>query len=246
MQDLTGWELQIVHAYKASGGISGSHGFETPDRTCLLGVRTALHDLTGSEHKIVHAYNVSGGSCRISQVGNYRSNMPTRHQEGTSGSHGFEEPDRTCLLGVRTALHDLRARNKRSYMPTRYPDEVARSHGFRTPDRTCLEGIRKGLQDLTGKEHQIVNAYEISPPAAGSHGFGTPDRTRLRGIRTGLQDLTGPDQQIQHAYKVSGRDCSISRIRHIRPNLPTRYQVGVAGSHRLGITDRTCLLGIRR
>ena len=81
--------------------------------------------------------------------------------------------------------------------------------------------------------------------AAGSHGFGKPDRTRLRGIRTGLQDLTGSDQQIQHAYKVSGRDCSISRVRHIRPNLPTRYKVGVAGSHGLGITDRTCLRGIR-
>ena len=40
-------------------GTSGSHGFETPDRTCLLGVRTVLHDLTGLEHKIVHAYNVS-------------------------------------------------------------------------------------------------------------------------------------------------------------------------------------------
>ena len=329
MQDLTGWELQIVHAYKASGGTSGSHGFETPDRTCLLGVRTALHDLTGSEHKIIHAHNVSGRSCRISQVGNYRSNMPTRHQERTSGSHGFETPDRTCLLGVRMALHDLRARNKRSYMPTRYPDGVARSHGFGTPDRTCLEGIRKGLQDLTGKPHQIVNAYKISPPGcrvsrvrdtrsntlkryqdgaagshwsgptdstclqgirsglqhltdkthqtepaykvssrscrisrvgnyrsymptryqevtSGSHGFETPDRTRLRDIRTRLQDLTGSDQQIQHAYKVSGRGCRTSRVRHIRSNLPTRYQVGVAGSHGLGTTDRTCLQGIRR
>ena len=88
-------------------GASGSHGFETSDRTCLLGVWTVLHDLTISEHKIVHTYNVSGRSCRISRVRNYRTYMPTRHQEGTSGSHGFETPDRTCLLGVRTALHDL-------------------------------------------------------------------------------------------------------------------------------------------
>ena len=61
-------------------GTSGSHGFETPDRTCLLGVRTVLHDLIGSEHKIVNAYNVTGRSCKISRVGNYRSYMPTRHQ----------------------------------------------------------------------------------------------------------------------------------------------------------------------
>ena len=88
-------------------GLQNLEGFETPDRTCLLGVRTVLHDLTGSEHKIVHAYNVSRRSCRISRVGNYRSYMPTRHQEGTSGYHGFETPDRTCLVDVTTALHDL-------------------------------------------------------------------------------------------------------------------------------------------
>ena len=166
-----GGEHQIEHAYNVSGrgcrisrvgkyrsymptrhqeGTSGSHGFETPDRTCLLGVRTVLHDLTGSEYKIVHAYNVSGRSCRISRVGNYRSYMPTRHQEGTSGSHGFETPDRTCLLDVRTALHDLtgsehktvdafkvsgrgckisRVRNTRLYMHRRYQEGAAGSHG---------------------------------------------------------------------------------------------------------------------
>ena len=128
LQDLTGKAHQIEPADTVSGrgcrisrvgyyrsyvptrhqeGTSGSHGFETPDRTCLLGVWMVLHDLTDSEHKIVHAYNVSGRSCRISRVGTYRSYMPTRHQEGTSGSHGFETPGRTCLLGVRTALHDL-------------------------------------------------------------------------------------------------------------------------------------------
>ena len=189
-------------------GTSGSHGFETPDRTCLLGVRTVLHDLTGSEHKIVHAYNVSGRSCKISRVGNYRSYMPARHQEGTSGSHGFETPDRTCLVDVKTALHDLTgSEHKIVRMPSMYPDGAARSHGFETSDCTCIEGIRKGLQDLTGWELQIVHAYEISRPGcrvsrvqdprsniskryqdgtAGSHGFGPIDSTCLQGIRSGL------------------------------------------------------------
>ena len=131
-------------------GTSGSHGFKTPDRTCLLGVRTALHDLTGSEHKIVNAYNISGRSCRISRFGNYRSYMPTRHQKETFGSHWFETPDRTCLLGVRTALHDpigsehkivhvykvsgrgckiSRIRNTKSFMPRGYEEGAAGSHG---------------------------------------------------------------------------------------------------------------------
>ena len=41
----------------------------------------------------------------------------------------------------------------------------------------------------------------------------------------GLQDLTGKEHQIEYAYKVSGR---------------------AAGSHGLGTTDRTYLLGFRR
>ena len=82
--------------------------------------------------------------------------------------------------------------------------------------------------------------------SAESHGLGTPDRTCLQGIRTGLQDLTGKEHQIVHAYEVSRWGCRTSRVRHIRSNLPTRYQVGVAGSDGLGTTDRTCLLGIRR
>ena len=61
--------------------------------------------------------------------------------------------------------------------------------------------------------------------AARSHGFGTPDSTCLERIRTGLQDLTGKEHQIEPAYKISGRGCWISR---------------------LGTTDRTCLLGIRK
>ena len=160
-------------------GTSGAHGFETPYRTCLLGARTVLHDLTGLEHKIVHAYNVSGRSCRISRVGNYRSYMPTRHQGGSSGSHGFETPDRTCLLGVTTALHDLtgsehkivhaykasgggckisRVRNTRSYMLRRYQEGAAGSHRLGTADRTSLRDITTGLQGLTGSGPQIEHS----------------------------------------------------------------------------------------
>ena len=130
--------------------------------------------------------------------------------------------------------------------------------------------IRMVLQDLTDKEQQFKHAYEVSQRGcrisrvrnirsnmhmrypdgtAGSHGWGTSDRTCLQYIRSGLQDLTGWELQIvqiQHTYLVSGRACRILRVRHIRSNLPTRYQVGVAGSHGLGTTDRTCLLGIRR
>ena len=170
-------------------GTSESHRFETPDRTCLLRVRIVLYNVMGSEHKIVHAYNVSGRSCRISRVGNYRSYMPTRYQEVTSGSHGVAlspglgTQDRTCLQGIRTGLQDLmgstnkivhayivlgrgcrisRVWNNRSNMPSRYKDGVARSHGFRTSDSTCPERIRTGLQDLTGKKHQIEHAYKVS------------------------------------------------------------------------------------
>ena len=234
LHDLTGSEHKIVHVYNVSGrgcrisragnywsymptrhqeGTSGSHGFETPGRTCLLGVRTALHDLTGSEHKIVHVYNVSGRGCRISRVEYYRSYLPTRNQEGTSGSHGFEPTDRTCLLpvGVRTAVHDLtdsehkivnaynvsgrscrisRVRNYISYMPTRHQEGTSGSQGFETPDRTCLLGVRTALHDLTGSEHKIV-----------------------------------------HAYKVSGRGCKISRVRNTRSYMHRRYQKGAAWSH---------------
>ena len=70
-------------------------------------VRSGLQDLTGWELQIAHAYEILGRGCTILPVRNTRSYMPTRHQEGTSGSHGFETPDRTCLLGVRRALHDL-------------------------------------------------------------------------------------------------------------------------------------------
>ena len=62
----------------------------------------------------------------------------------------------------------------------------------------------------------------------------------------GLEALTGKEQQFQHAYDISGRGCRISLVGNIRSNMPTMYQVGAVGSHGLGTTGRTCLLGIRR
>ena len=129
---------------------SGSHEFETPDRTRLLGDRTVLHYLTGSEHKIVHAYKVSGWSCRISRVRQTRSYMPTRYQDEAAGSHGFGTPYSTCLERIRMGLQDLtgkehqivhayevsglgcmisRVRNNSSNMHMRYQDGAAGSHG---------------------------------------------------------------------------------------------------------------------
>ena len=86
-----------VGAARHQEGTSGSQGFETPDRMCSLGVRTALHDLTGSEHKIVHPYKVSGRGYKISRAQNTRSYMPTRYPVGVARSHGFGTPDRTCI-----------------------------------------------------------------------------------------------------------------------------------------------------
>ena len=84
-----------------------SHGLGTPDSTCLERIRTGLQDLTGKEYQIEPAYKVSGRGCRISRVGNYRSYMPTRYQDGAAGSHGFGKPDRTYLRGIMTRLQDL-------------------------------------------------------------------------------------------------------------------------------------------
>ena len=80
-----------------------------------------------------------------------------------------------------------------------------------------------------------------------------------------MQGLTGSVHQIEHAYEVTGRGCRISRVRTQRFNMPSRYQVGAAGSHGLGTPNehayavsgraagshgfgtpnRTCLRGIR-
>ena len=69
---------------------AGSHGFGPTDSTVIQGIRSGLQDLTGKAHQIEPAYTVSDRGCRFSLVGYYRSYMPNRHQEGTSGSHGFE------------------------------------------------------------------------------------------------------------------------------------------------------------
>ena len=111
LQGLTGSTNRIVHAYMVLGrgcrisrvwnnrsnmptrykdGAARSQGFGTPDRTCLERIRTGMQDLTGKEYQIEPAYKVSDRGCRISRVGNYRSYMPTRYEEVTSGSHGFE------------------------------------------------------------------------------------------------------------------------------------------------------------
>ena len=57
LQDITGSKLQIERAYEVSewccmltryhDRASRSHGFGTPDRTRLSGIRTGLQDLTG-------------------------------------------------------------------------------------------------------------------------------------------------------------------------------------------------------
>ena len=178
------------HAYR----VLGSHGLgqqserahELQDFTGwdIRGhMHTELQDLTGTDLRPNMHTELQDWGCRISRVRHTRSNMPARYQDGAAGSHGLE-----------------------------------------TPDRTCLQGIRTGLQDLTGKDHQIVRAYAVS-------GWG-------------MHDLTGKEQQFQHAYEVTGRGCRISRVRNIRSNMPTRYQVGAAGFHGLGTTDRTCLLCI--
>ena len=199
-------------------GVARSHGFGTPDRTCLDGIRKGLQALTGKEHQIVNAYEISSPGCRVSRFRDTRSKTPKRYQDGAAGSHVFG--------------------------PT---------------DSTCLQGIRSGLQDLTGIAHQTEPACRISRVlhirpnlptryqvgVVGSHGLGTTDRTCLLGIRW-LQDLTGSKHQIEHAYEVSGRACRILRVRTNRFNMPTMYQVGVAGSHGFGPTDRTCLQGFRR
>ena len=90
LQDLTDKEHQIVNAYGISGPGCNSHGFGTTDSTWLQVIRPGLQDLTGTAHQIEPAYTVSSQGCMISRVGYYRSYMPTRHKEGTSGSNGFE------------------------------------------------------------------------------------------------------------------------------------------------------------
>ena len=206
LQDLTGSEPQIEHAYEVSGrccrmswnwnnrsnmptryqvgaagsrvgntrsnmhtgfqdGATGSQGFGAPNRTLLRSIMMGLQNLTSWEHRIEHTYEVSGRSSSISRVGNYRSYMPTRYQEGTLGSHGFEiqierayqVSERCCRISrARNTISYMpiryqdgcgitRVRNIRSNMPTRYQDGAAGSQWFGTTDPRCLRGIRMGL-----------------------------------------------------------------------------------------------------
>ena len=98
LQDLTGSEHQIEHVYEVSGRTAGSHGFGTPNRTWLQGIRTGLQDLTDKKNQIEHAYKVSGSDCRIARVRYTRSYMPTRY--GTAGSHVFGTTDPTCMTNT--------------------------------------------------------------------------------------------------------------------------------------------------
>ena len=99
LEDLTGSEHQIEHAYEVSGRAAGSHGFGTPDRTCL---------------------EVSGRGCRISRVWNTRSYTPTRYQDGAAGSHGLgPQIEHAYELRVRTSertgFHGLRLQSEHAY-----------------------------------------------------------------------------------------------------------------------------------
>ena len=88
-------------------GAARYHGYGTPDRTCLEGIRKGQQDLTGKEHQIVNAYEISGPGYRVSRVRTNRSNTPTRYQDGAAGSHGFRPTDSTCLQGIMSGLQDL-------------------------------------------------------------------------------------------------------------------------------------------
>ena len=131
LRDLTGSKHQIERAYKVSRrrcmisrarttrsdmptrhpeGAARSHGFGTPDRTCLEGTRKGLHDLTGWELQIVHAYEISRPGCRVLRVQDPRSNIPKRYQDGTAISHGFGPIDSTCIQGIRSGLQDLKGK----------------------------------------------------------------------------------------------------------------------------------------
>ena len=148
LQDLTGWELEIVHTYEVLGrGCRISRVRQTRSvQTCIRGITTGLQDLTGKKHQIEHAYEVSGWGCRLSRVKNNSSNMQTRYPDGAAGSHGWGTSDRTCLQCVRSGLQDFtgwelqivhayyasggdsrisRVRNTRSNVPIRCQDGVA-------------------------------------------------------------------------------------------------------------------------
>ena len=86
LQDLTGSDPQIQHAFKVSGRRCRISGVRNTKSNMLMRYQIGLQDLTGSEHQIVHAYEVSGRA---------------------AGSHGFGTTGPTCIRGIRTGLQDL-------------------------------------------------------------------------------------------------------------------------------------------
>ena len=206
MHDLTGSDHKIVHAYKVSrqgckisrvrntrsymltiyqDRAARSHGFGPTYSTCLQSIRSGLQDLTGKAHQIEPAYTVSGRGCRISRAGNYRSYMPTRHQEGTSVSQYLRTTDRTCLLlvGVRTALHDLTDSEHKTVhaynvsgrlgttdrtWPNKHQEGTSGSQGFETPDQYLVSGRRCMISRVRNTRSYMPRGYQEG--AAGSHG----------------------------------------------------------------------------
>ena len=141
----------------------GSHRLGTADSTCLRGIRTGLQDLTGSEHQIVYAYEVSGWGCRISRVGNNKSNIPRMYQDEAAGSHEFGKPYRTCLEGIRTGLQDLTGSE---HQIVHAYDVSGRSYRFsrvRTSERTCIWAT---------DSHELGPKSEHAYGAAGFYGLG--------------------------------------------------------------------------
>ena len=216
VQDLTGSEHQIAHAYKVTG------------RDCRI---SRVRNI-----RVEHAYKVSGWGCMNSRVRNTRSYMPTRYQDRAAGSRGFGTTDTTCLRGIRTWLQDLtgsehqivdrtsqqairvglhdpmgkeqqfqhayevsrrgcrisQVRNIRSNITTRYQVGAAGSHGLETTDRTKYQDGAAGSHGFGPTDPTCLQAIRT----------GLQDRTYLRGIRTiwqSLQDLTGLEHQIVHA-----------------------------------------------
>ena len=84
-----------------------------------------LQVLTGKEQQFQHAYEVSGRGCRISLVGNIRSNIPTMYQVGAAGSHGWELQIVHAYYASGGEFRISRVRNTRLNVPIRCQDGVA-------------------------------------------------------------------------------------------------------------------------
>ena len=178
-----------------------------------------LHDLTGKEQQFQHAYEVSGWGCRISRVRNIRSNMDTRYQVRLQATTGCELQIVHAYYVSGGDFRISRVRNTRSNVHMRCQNGNACYHVLGT--KVVHEYKVSGWGCRISRVRQTRSGWGFRI----SRVRNISDRTCLRGIRVGLQALTGKEQLFQHAYEVSGRVCSISRV---------------------GKTDRTCLLGIRR